>query len=219
MISRRIISFLKCIVLPIALYLLLFNPLYSDQDQTIRITVGSALFSIFISLVQLATALTAMVLIHRMSLAETGLFSFSCKTMLKIVPSMFVVWIIYMAGVLAVFLMTGTAEDPGIITIELSAPVWLMALMMLCVGYCEETFFRIYLVGAMEPALGKKGAILLSAVLFALGHLYQGYLATAIIFFLGLGFQWIYSKYRSIHVNAMTHAIFDVISVLIKGVA
>ena len=219
MISRRIISFLKSVILPIALYLLLFNPLYSDQDQTIRITIGSALFSIFVSLVQLATTFTAMVLIHRLSLAETGLFSFSCRTLLNIIPSIFIVWGIYLAGVFAVYLATGSAEDPGIITLEMEAPVWLMGLMMLFIGYCEEAFFRVYLVDAIGAALGKKPAVIISAILFAIGHLYQGYLAVGMIFFIGLGFQWIYSKYRSLHVNAMTHAIFDVVSVLLKGAA
>ncbi len=89
--------------------------------------------------------------------------------------------------------------------------------MMLGIGYCEEFFFRIYLVETMRTVFGKKAAIIISAVFFALGHLYQGTLAVFVIFFLGLGFQWIYSRYRSIHVNAITHAMFDVISVLLKG--
>lgn len=217
MISERVTKFLKSVILPIGLYLILFNPLYNEQDQHINITMGSALLSLGIALCQLAIFIFVMAKVHRLPLVDTGLFSFSYKTLLKLIPSMLIIWGIYLAGMLMILLITGTADDPGIITIELHAPLWMLALMMLGIGYCEEFFFRIYLVETMRAVLGKKAAIIISAVFFALGHLYQGILAVSIIFFLGLGFQWIFSRYRSIHVNAITHALFDVISVLLKG--
>ena len=217
MISERVIKFLKSVILPLALYLLLFNPLFSEQDQHITITINSAFLSLGIALCQLALFIFVMAKVNRLSLADTGLFSFSYKTFLKLIPSMLIIWGIYFAGILMLLLATGSAEDPAIITLDLNAPLWMLALMMLGIGYCEEFFFRIYLVETMGTVFGKKAAIIISAVLFALGHLYQGTLAVFVIFFLGLGFQWIYSRYRSIHVNAITHAMFDVISVLLKG--
>lgn len=217
MISERVIKFLKSVILPLALYLLLFNPLFSEQDQHITITMRSAFLSLGIALCQLALFIFVMAKVNRLSLADTGLFSFSCKTLLRLIPSMLIIWGIYFAGILMLLLATGSAEDPAIITLVLDAPLWMLALMMLGIGYCEEFFFRIYLVETMGTVFGKKVAIIISAVFFALGHLYQGSLAVYVIFFLGLGFQWIYSRYRSIHVNAITHAMFDVISVLLKG--
>lgn len=217
MIFKKAVNFLKSVLLPITLYLLLFNPFYSEQDQHISITRGDALISMIISLFQLGTTVLFLKLIHKKNLSDTGLFSFSKKTLLNIIPSMLIVYGIYLAGILVVLIVTGSAEDPGIITIELGAPLWMLALLMLCIGYCEETFFRVYLVDTLGTVLGRKAAIIISAFLFAIGHLYQGYLSTAIIFFLGLGFQWIYYKYRSIHVNAIVHALFDTISVLVKG--
>ncbi len=217
MISKKAVNFLKAVVLPIVLYLILFNPLFGDQDQNINIKVGSALLSILISSAQLAVTIFLMVKFHKLPLADTGLFSFKARTLLKLIPSLLIVWFIYFAGLLAMLLITGSAEDPAIITIELHAPVWLLCLMMLFIGYCEEFFFRIYLVETIATELGKKAAILISALLFALGHMYQGFLAVSIIFFIGLGFQWIYARYRSLHVNAITHAVFDVISVMIKA--
>jgi membrane protease YdiL (CAAX protease family) len=217
MISERVIKFLKSVILPLALYLLLFNPLFSEQDQHITITMSSAFLSLGIALCQLALFIFVMAKVNRLSLADTGLFSFSYKTMLKLIPSMLIILGIYFAGILMLLLATGSAEDPAIITLVLDAPLWMLALMMLGIGYCEEFFFRIYLVETMGTVFGKKVAIIISAVFFALGHLYQGSLAVYVIFFLGLGFQWIYSRYRSIHVNAITHAMFDVISVLLKG--
>ena len=217
MISERVIKFLKSVILPLALYLLLFNPLFSEQDQHITITMRSAFLSLGIALCQLALFIFLMAKVNRLPLADTGLFSFSCKTLLRLIPSMLIIWGIYFAGILMLLLATGSAEDPAIITLDLNAPLWMLALMMLGIGYCEEFFFRIYLVETIGTVLGKKAAIIISAVFFALGHLYQGTLAVFVIFFLGLGFQWIYSRYRSIHVNAITHAMFDVISVLLKG--
>ena len=217
MISEKAVRILKCIVLPLLLYLILFNPLYNEQDQHITITMSSALLSLGIALSQLALFIFVMAKVNRLPLADTGLFSFSYKTMLKLIPSMLIIWGIYFAGILMLLLTTGSAEDPAIITLELKAPLWMLALMMLGVGYCEEFFFRVYLVDTLKTVLGKKAAIIISAVFFALGHMYQGYLAVIIIFFIALGFQWIYCRYRSIHVNAMTHAVFNVISVLLKG--
>ena len=217
MISEKAVRVLKSLVLPLLLYLILFNPFFSEQDQHITITMSSAFLSLGIALCQLALFIFVMAKVNRLSLADTGLFSFSYKTMLKLIPSMLIIWGIYFAGILMLLLATGSAEDPAIITLVLDAPLWMLALMMLGIGYCEEFFFRIYLVETMGTVFGKKVAIIISAVFFALGHLYQGSLAVYVIFFLGLGFQWIYSRYRSIHVNAITHAMFDVISVLLKG--
>lgn len=218
MISKKAIRFLKSLILPIALYLFIFSPFYSEMDQHMDITVGYALLSFFLASAELVTVILIMKLVNRIPLAETGFFSFSGRTLLNLIPGMIIILAIYMAGILAVFLLTGSADDPGIITVELKAPVWMLSLMMLAVGYCEEFFFRFYLVETLGSVLGKKIAIIISAVFFALGHLYQGYLAVTIIFFLALGFQWIYERYKSIHVNAILHGLFDVISVLLKGV-
>ncbi len=217
MISEKAVRVLKSLVLPLLLYLILFNPFFSEQDQHIKITMSSAFLSLGIALSQLALFIFMMVKVSRLPLADTGLFSFSYKTMLKLIPSMLIIWGIYFAGILMLLLTTGSAEDPAIITLELKAPLWMLALMMLGVGYCEEFFFRVYLVDTLKTVLGKKAAIIISAVFFALGHMYQGYLAVIIIFFIALGFQWIYCRYKNIHVNAVTHAMFDVISVLLKG--
>lgn len=217
MISEKAVRVLKSLVLPLLLYLILFNPFFSEQDQHIKITMSSAFLSLGIALSQLALFIFVMAKVNRLPLADTGLFSFSYKTMLKLIPSMLIIWGIYFAGILMLLLTTGSAEDPAIITLELKAPLWMLALMMLGVGYCEEFFFRVYLVDTLKTVLGKKAAIIISAVFFALGHMYQGYLAVIIIFFIALGFQWIYCRYKSIHVNAVTHAMFDVISVLLKG--
>lgn len=217
MISEKAVRVLKSLVLPLLLYLILFNPFFSEQDQHIKITMSSAFLSLGIALSQLALFIFMMAKVNRLPLADTGLFSFSYKTMLKLIPSMLIIWGIYFAGILMLLLTTGSAEDLAIITLELKAPLWMLALMMLGVGYCEEFFFRVYLVDTLKTVLGKKAAIIISAVFFALGHMYQGYLAVIIIFFIALGFQWIYCRYKSIHVNAVTHAMFDVISVLLKG--
>ncbi|MBO7048310.1 MAG: CPBP family intramembrane metalloprotease [Spirochaetia bacterium] len=218
MISKKAIGILKSLILPIALYLFIFSPFYSEMDQHMEITIGYALLSFFIASAELVTVILIMKLVNRIPLAETGFFSFSPKTLLNLIPGMFLILAIYLAGILAVFLLTGSADDPGIITVELKAPVWMLSIMMLAVGYCEEFFFRFYLVETLGSVLGKKIAIIISAVFFALGHLYQGYLAVTIIFFLALGFQWIYARYKSIHVNAIIHGLFDVVSVLLKGV-
>jgi membrane protease YdiL (CAAX protease family) len=46
--------------------------------------------------------------------------------------------------------------------------------LSLSAGFCEEFVFRGYLIWAFQPSLGLLGAAVLSLVVFALAHAYQG---------------------------------------------
>ena len=216
--KKKVLHILFSTLLPLALYLVLFQPFGHGRVTELTIHTMGACKAIAIALLQLAATIFTALLFNNISLSDTGLFSFNLKSLAHIVLGSVFIALIYLGSCIILSFVFGVEGIQDTMSVKLEAPVWLLAVMMLAVGYCEEFFFRFYLVETIGSVLGKKAAILLSAVFFALGHLYQGYLAVIIIFFLGLSFQWIYSKYKSIHVNGIVHALFDVISVLAKGV-
>ena len=216
--KKKALHILFSTLLPLALYLVLFQPFGHGRVTELTIHTMGASKAIAIALLQLAATIFAALLFNHISLSDTGLFSFNFKSLAHIVLGSVFIALIYLGSCIILSFVFGVEGIQDTMSVKLEAPVWLLAVMMLAVGYCEEFFFRFYLVESIGSVLGKKVAILISAVFFALGHLYQGYLAVIIIFFLGLSFQWLYSKYKSIHVNGIVHALFDVISVLAKGV-
>ena len=216
--KKKVLHILLSTLLPLVLYLVLFQPFGHGRVTELTIHTMGACKAIAIALLQLCATILAAVLLNNISLSDTGLFSFNLRSLAHIVLGAVFIALIYLGSCIILSFVFGIEGIQDTLSVKLEAPVWLLAVMMLAVGYCEEFFFRFYLVETIASVLGKKAAILISAVFFALGHLYQGYLAVIIIFFLGLSFQWIYSKYKSIHVNGIVHALFDVISVLAKGV-
>ena len=216
--KKKVLHILFSTLLPLVLDLVLFQPFGHGRVTELTIHTMGAFKAIAIALLQLCATILAAVLLNNISLSDTGLFSFNLRSLVHIVLGAVFIALIYLGSCIILSFVFGIEGIQDTLSVKLEAPVWLLAVMMLAVGYCEEFFFRFYLVESIGSVLGKKAAILISAVFFALGHLYQGYLAVIIIFFLGLSFQWIYSKYKSIHVNGIVHALFDVISVLAKGV-
>ena len=216
--KKKVLHILLSTLLPLVLYLVLFQPFGHGRVTELTIHTMGACKAIAIALLQLGATIFAAILLNDIPLSDTGLFSFNLKSLVHIVLGAVFIALIYLGICIIFSFVFGVEGIQDTLSVKLEAPVWLLALMMLAVGYCEEFFFRFYLVETIGSVLGKKAAILISAVFFALGHLYQGYLAVIIIFFLGLSFQWIYSRYKSIHVNGIVHALFDVISVLAKGV-
>ena len=215
--KKKVFHILISTLLPLALYILLFQPYRQERVTELTIHNIGAIKAIGIAILQLGITFFTAAKINSIPLADTGLFSFRVKNLVHIALGFLFIAFIYLAGAVLLSFAAGINDIENSLTVNVETPIWLLAMMMLAVGYYEEFFFRIYMVETMGAVLGKMPAVLLSAAFFALGHLYQGYWAVILIFFIGLGFQWIYSKYRSIHVNAIIHALFDIISILIKG--
>jgi len=77
-------------------------------------------------------------------------------------------------------------------------------------GYCEELFFRSYLMRRLGQAgLPPLWAALASSLLFAAGHGYQGAVGLIAGFILGLFFAWRWNAGAAIHEIAIGHGLFD----------
>jgi len=98
-----------------------------------------------------------------------------------------------------------------------AAQIPLALVFCLTAGYREELFFRAYLFGRMEGiGVQPRVAIALSALLFCLGHVYEGPLGVLLAAGLGLLFGAAYARRRNLHVIALAHGLYNFI-VLIVG--
>ena len=77
-------------------------------------------------------------------------------------------------------------------------------------AYREELYFRAYFLNLLaEVATPPWLAVSTSALLFGLGHLYQGWLAAAVALLIGTAFALLYRHRPSVHRLAWAHAAFN----------
>lgn len=77
----------------------------------------------------------------------------------------------------------------------------------------EETFFRGWLYTTLKEKIGWKKAMMLSALLFALVHVYPSQIVP--IFFIGLVLAYVYEKTGSIWVSMIMHGVNNLIAFLL----
>jgi membrane protease YdiL (CAAX protease family) len=77
-------------------------------------------------------------------------------------------------------------------------------------GYCEELFFRSYLMRRLGQAgLPVLWSAVASSLLFGSGHGYQGIIGVVSGSLLGLFFAWRWNASKNIHEIALGHGLFD----------
>jgi len=101
-------------------------------------------------------------------------------------------------------------------------PVWLMVPLAIVAGIYEEIVFRGFLLGRLRVLLatrraiaGDAMAVVLSSVIFGLGHAYQGALGVAQTTFAGLCLALLAVVSRSLYPSILTHAGIDSVSLLV----
>ncbi|PKL07443.1 MAG: hypothetical protein CVV51_14105 [Spirochaetae bacterium HGW-Spirochaetae-7] len=86
----------------------------------------------------------------------------------------------------------------------------LSGLFALAVGYREELFYRIYVIGALrERGAGAAAAILVSTGLFAAGHAYQGWPGILSSSLVGAAMAVAAVRGFRLHALALAHAAYD----------
>lgn len=119
------------------------------------------------------------------------------------------------AGSTGTNVVTGSSwnlTNPAIIPILL--------LSSLAIGYREELFFRAYLIMRLDQ-LGAAPAvtIVLSALLFSLGHIYEGVVGALTALVSGVFLAMIYRRGRNLHQVALSHALYNFAVLLLSGIA
>jgi membrane protease YdiL (CAAX protease family) len=101
-----------------------------------------------------------------------------------------------------------------------TAAVAVMILSCLSTGYLEETYFRFYLFKRLTAAgAGPMKAALVSSLLFALCHLYEGPLGALNAFMAGLLLFYIFVRRRSLHGVAWAHGGYNIFVYVMAGLA
>lgn len=87
----------------------------------------------------------------------------------------------------------------------------LFALVAISAGICEEVVYRAWLLDLLHGSAGLSGAtlVIVAAVLFGLGHYYQGYSGIVITSLLGLAFCGLYIASGTLLVPIIVHALID----------
>lgn len=88
-----------------------------------------------------------------------------------------------------------------------------LAFMWISAAFGEELLFRAFAFSQLRKILGKRKIIilLLSAILFSLPHLYQGYSGLFMTFLFGLAFGFIYLRFKNIWINIIVHGLIDTV--------
>jgi uncharacterized protein len=82
----------------------------------------------------------------------------------------------------------------------------------LATGYCEELFFRAYLMRRLgQGGLPVAWTAIASSLLFGGGHGYQGIIGLVSGSLLGLFFAWRWHEGKNIHEIAIGHGLFDAV--------
>ena len=85
-----------------------------------------------------------------------------------------------------------------------------MLLFCLITGYWEELFFRSYLLMRFnELKMPLILSLLISTLVFMLGHIYEGLIGLIVAAFMGIGLSLLFVKTKSLHVIAFVHAFYN----------
>jgi membrane protease YdiL (CAAX protease family) len=102
---------------------------------------------------------------------------------------------------------------------KLPAPALIPAALLfsLVTGYREELFFRAYLLTRFTGlGAGRLPAVLLSSMLFAAGHIYQGPAGFGVALLQGCYFSLLFLRRRNLHRLAWAHGLYNALILMVS---
>jgi uncharacterized protein len=144
-------------------------------------------------------------------------------------PSKEVLWglvlfppIMYGANILVNFLhalgLSAPAGLPSFLVIRGDANVALAVVLVIVVAIVEETVFRGYLILRLKAATRRSWlAIVLAAVIFSIGHGYEGLAGVGSVFFLGVVLGVVYLWRGSLIATMTIHFLIDFSSIVLTA--
>ena len=108
---------------------------------------------------------------------------------------------------------------PSFLTAKGTAESLMASLLVIVVAIAEETMFRGYLILRLKAVTASPAAaVVLSAVIFALGHGYEGTAGVVTVGVMGLVFAVIYLWRKSLIAPIVMHFLQDFISIILLPV-
>lgn len=133
---------------------------------------------------------------------------------------LFVPFYLVMAS-LALFLRSAgfsapSAPLPSFLTATGTAQLFLAGLLVVVVAVAEESIFRGYLILRLRAITGSAGrAVLASALIFSLGHGYEGAVGMISVALMGLLLGWIYLWRGNLIAVTVIHFLQDFIGIVV----
>jgi membrane protease YdiL (CAAX protease family) len=94
-----------------------------------------------------------------------------------------------------------------------------MILSCISTGYLEESYFRLYLCTRFKAGgIGLVKTMIVSSILFALCHIYEGPLGALNAFLAGLLLFFMFTRRQSIHGIAWAHGAYNVLVYVMAGI-
>jgi membrane protease YdiL (CAAX protease family) len=109
-----------------------------------------------------------------------------------------------------------SVPGPSLFKIQGRWEIVLAVVLVAVIAISEETIFRGYLTARLGTATrSATAAVLLSAVIFALGHGYEGSLGVVTVGVMGLAFNLIYLWRKSLVTPIVLHFLQDFIAIIV----
>jgi uncharacterized protein len=117
---------------------------------------------------------------------------------------------------LAVGFSAPSTPTPKFLTAKGPAEFLLAFVLVLVVAFAEEIIFRGYLILRLTTVTGSTtAAVVLSSVIFSLGHGYEGTAGVVTVGFMGLFFAMVYVWRRSLVAPIVMHFLQDFLTIII----
>ncbi|MFO7729483.1 MAG: CPBP family intramembrane glutamic endopeptidase [Spirochaetia bacterium] len=219
----------------ILLFSVFFLPGYFQQGAGFNIdsmlNPGFHLFTLLFSLPQMLLIIYIINLRSNSDLRSYGIVPLRETPVLKVIVSyIFILSIPLLLGIIQQFIgvsepvykNTGIEINSGFYVRLYEQPVLIFFIAVTCllIGYFEELFFRVYLI--RDFAVNRRAAhltIIIGSLLFAAGHMYQGFTAAAGTFLIGVILGYRYLAHSSWHEIALAHALYNFTAILLLPAA
>ena len=189
------------------------------MDRDIYIVCGNLLNMLLTAAVPVFTA----VVVFRRPFAEIGMKKAPLSYVLGkgITNGVFIYLLVIIAVYINILLFPQVMESPQELTNIISDSTTprhiLFAYIFLTVVMApvsEELFFRGFLYPSLKRPLGKIPAVIISGILFGVGHFDLLHAFPLIIG--GMALCWLYDKYKNIWINITAHALWNIFSVYLS---
>jgi membrane protease YdiL (CAAX protease family) len=200
------------------LFCALFLSGYISQGEGIRARLSDfsavAVTYLLAAIPQILLTLYIVGIQDRDDLIHVGLVPVSARDLLRLIAGLFGVFLLYAPFAATALLLPDRAKETlaEAFRWSLDSPSQLpLALAFSLVsGYREELFFRGYLITRFEQ-LGFPSvfSVAATAVVFSLGHVYEGILAIAFTAAQGIFLALFFLRFRNLHVVSLVHGLYN----------
>ena len=199
---------------PFLLYLVLFSPSVFSNSSISSFFASTGTMIVYITL-SIPQILLIFYFFHikkwdfkdNFALSNYSSSSRIFKSTLLIM--IFTILLIIIANSAALLLkITGFMQNvPAITSSKQLIPLYL--LVSIVTGYREELFFRAYLIKFFEKNTNKVTLTIAISAMFAICHISQGTAGIIVSFITSVLLCFIFFRYRSIHINGLSHALYN----------